>query len=129
MNIDRVNGVVVVGVDSNWKFLEDGSDPGPKWNTFNFDDRPWRAGRIPFAYGMIHAGTEVDYGTDENNKHITNYFRTVFDVSSTILAQVEVGTIELQYDDGVIVYINGEEVGRAGMVSVEFLFRNKLCYN
>lgn len=100
---------------SIWKFFENGTDPGDTWTSRSFDDRTWRSGKAPFAYGLTHAGTEVDYGS-QNNKHVTTYFRNIFYVNADVLAKVSVGTVELMYDDGVIIYINGQEIGRAGMV-------------
>ena len=41
-----------VGLETAWRYLADGSDPGAAWNTSTYDDRGWNTGR-----GMFYGGT------------------------------------------------------------------------
>ena len=55
----------------------------------------------------------MSYGPDPANKHITTYFRGTFTLSNPQAVTGLRG--ELMYDDGVVVYLNGSEIGRAAM--------------
>ena len=106
---------------SEWKYLDDGSEPDSTWKDADFDDSDWKTGLAPFGYpddeerplfGAVK--TRTDYGTDTNNRYITTYFRKTFDVSDpSILA--DKGSIRLGIDDGVVLYLNGQEIGRYNM--------------
>jgi len=43
-----------VGIDSGWRYLADGSDPGTAWDTPDFDDRQWSSGCGTFYGGTVN---------------------------------------------------------------------------
>lgn len=52
---------------------------------------------------------------------MTTYFRTIFSVTSEQLAALTIALVEVAYDDGLIVYVNEQEIGRANMVIISTL--------
>jgi hypothetical protein len=100
------NPISLIGPGAQWKYLDDGSDPGVAWRQPGYDDTLWKTGHTKFGYGTSEATTTVGYGPDPNNRHITTYFRTTF----TNLADLTDLRLDLMYDDGAIIWINGSEI-------------------
>ncbi|WP_425390463.1 T9SS type A sorting domain-containing protein [Ekhidna sp.] len=98
---------------ATWRYLDDGSNQGTAWQASGFDDTGWSSGNAELGYGDGDEATTVSFGGDANNKYTTTYFRTSFYVEdrsnfTKILANVK-------YDDGFVMYINGNEVLRDNM--------------
>lgn len=98
---------------SEWKYLDNGSDQGTAWRKPGFDDSQWKSGKARLGYGNDGEITKLDFGPDENNKHITTYFRRPLTLPDT-------GTFDfikllLSRDDGAVVYLNGTELLRSNM--------------
>lgn len=86
----------------------DADGPAPAdWTTSGFDDQAWAAGSG--VLGMA----EPDINTELTAGRITYYIRADFEVDAE--AANSDATIHLQRDDGAVVYINGQEVGRDNM--------------
>lgn len=98
-----------------WHYLDDGSSLDTvNWTATSFDDDNWAQGKAPLGYGDPME-TEISFGSDPDNKHITYYFRRDIDVTLANLPDsIELG---LRRDDGAIVYINGKEVMRDNLPS------------
>lgn len=119
------NTVVSMITDNSpgWEYLDDGSDQGsseivyghPNYDTSNWkhpDFSPpvaWETGTARLGYNA-NENTTVDFGPDGSNKYITTYFRKSFDLTDAALILSLL--IEIERDDGVIVYLNGHEVKR-----------------
>ena len=99
---------------SVWRYRDRGG-LATGWRARTYDDSSWATGRGPLGYGEDYLATTVSYGPDPANKHITTYFRKSFTLSDPGAVTVIRG--ELMYDDGVVVYLNGTEIGRAAMPS------------
>ena len=103
---------------STWNYLDSGADlGGTGWQNSSFNDSSWESGVAELGYGDGEA-TTIGFGSDADNKNITTYFRTTFDVaaddfSSNYLA----ATLHLLRDDGAVVYLNGTEITRSNMPS------------
>ncbi|MBL49807.1 MAG: hypothetical protein CMP28_12775 [Roseibacillus sp.] len=100
-----------------WKYLDDGSDQGVAWRNREFDDESWRSGPAELGYGDNDEATEVRFGPNEDNddndedeKYITTYFRKNFTVTDA--SQVAALTYRIKRDDGMVVYLNGNVIGR-----------------
>lgn len=106
---------IVFPRESNWKYLDNGSDQGTAWIAPAFDDASWASGDAELGYGDVQT-TVLSYGPDANNKYPTTYFRTSFTLSALPAANEEL-VMRLKRDDGAIVYINGVEVFRVNMPS------------
>ncbi|MDN5856014.1 MAG: hypothetical protein L0K86_24875 [Actinomycetia bacterium] len=104
------NNVLVDG-DTAWQYFDQGSVPGANWAQPGFDDSAWPSGQPQFGYGDGDETTTVSYGPRGNDRYITTYFRTTFDLAdpSTPLR------LGLLADDGAVVYVNGAEVARDNM--------------
>lgn len=96
---------------STWRYFDRGTEPGAGWLTAGFDDSAWASGLPQFGYGDGDETTVVSYGPDPNNKYITTYFRSSFDVP----VRPTSATLSLAADDGAVVYINGVVVARDNM--------------
>jgi len=106
---------VLVPKNSNWKYLDDGTDQGTAWKGSGFDDSGWASGNAELGYGDGDETTVISYGSDSNNKYITYYFRHEFNVSDPDATSYL--DLKLLRDDGAVVYINGTEVVRSNMPS------------
>ena len=116
---------VLIPAQANWKYLDDGSDPGTAWRQLAFNDAGWSNGVAELGYGDAADGypeaTVVRYGSDLNDKYITTYFRRTFNVTSAALYPTLV--MRVLRDDGVIVFLNGLEVFRDNMPAEPINFR------
>jgi hypothetical protein len=100
--------LVPVPRGSIWKYLDNGSNPGTAWRTPTFNDNSWAAGPAPLGYSDANGqwpATTNSYGPDPNNKYTTTYYRRTFTVANP--AQVTNLVVNIQRDDGAIVYLNG----------------------
>jgi hypothetical protein len=95
---------------STWKYLDDGSNQGTAWRDTTFDDSRWKSGNGEFGYGDGDEATVVEFGPNPNNRYITTYFRTTFEVGRLS----ELSNVQMQAfrDDGIAVYLNGVEIAR-----------------
>jgi hypothetical protein len=98
---------------SAWVYLDDGSDQGVAWRALDFDDSAWRLGSAKFGYGEGDESTVLNYGTDRQAKLATTYLRHHFQASS--VESLTALTLRSRYDDGLIVYLDGEEIARYNM--------------
>jgi hypothetical protein len=106
-------GETLVPAGATWKYLDDGSDQGTAWRDPGFDDSSWATGPAELGYGDGDEATEVSYGPDPEEKHISTYFRHAFTVDD---ASTYGGLrLRLLRDDGAVVYLNGTEVRRSNM--------------
>lgn len=100
------------GLGSFWSYLADGSDQGTAWRYLQFDDSNWAGGFGPLGYG------ESDQITTIPQSGLATYYfrRRIF------LAQVTDITATVDYDDGVVVYLNGVEVSTWCVVRATLFF-------
>lgn len=101
---------------SVWKYNDAGTAlDTTNWTSLSYDDSTWNFGQAKMGYGDGNERTTLDFGSDANNKYPTYYFRKEFTVEDT--ATLDSVTINLLRDDGAIVYLNGQEIGRSNMPS------------
>jgi len=109
----EVENIRLVSTNASWSYLDNGQDLVTDWQTPAFDDSDWQVGNGQLGYGDGDETTVISFGSDENDKYITSYFRkhfTVTDPDSVIRL-----TLRLLRDDGAVVYINGVEASRSNM--------------
>ncbi|MCP5519600.1 MAG: CotH kinase family protein [Verrucomicrobiales bacterium] len=99
-----------------WRYLDDGTDPGPGWRAADFDDSGWGKGASPLGYGDDDEATVVGYvdadpDADGVQKNATTYFRATFQLDDP--AAIDAAALEVVYDDAVIVHLNGVEILRS----------------
>jgi hypothetical protein len=103
----------VIPEGSIWKYLDNGSNQGGAWRNSGFDDSTWAEGPAILGYGESFINTTLSFGPNPARKFVTAYFRK--NVSLTETAAIQSATIRIKRDDGAIVYVNGNEVGRTSM--------------
>ncbi|MDA8606302.1 CotH kinase family protein [Flavobacteriales bacterium] len=106
--------VDIIPEGADWQYQDTGEDLGSAWCTLGFDASGWSSGTAELGYGDGDEVTEVSFGDDDQNKHITTYFRHAFDVDADLAESVN-GVIHLRRDDGAVVYLNGQELFRDNM--------------
>ncbi len=80
---------------------------GGNWKDNGFDYSSWQTGNAPFRYGDGAGGVEL---TDMMNNYTTIYLRSSFTCSNKgLISEV---SLEVDYDDGFILWINGVEALR-----------------
>lgn len=102
----------IVPLDSDWRYLDDGSNQGVAWRSPMYDDSNWLIGQAELGYGDGDENTQVSFGPDANNKHATTYFRYAIDAGGLPPVPFDALLLRLIRDDGIAVYINGMEVFR-----------------
>lgn len=100
----------LVPLGSDWKYLDNGSDQGAAWQAVGFEDSSWGVGSAELGYGDLDEATTVGFGGDPINKFTTTYFRHAFTVTDP--TQWSALQLSVQRDDGVAVYLNGQEIFR-----------------
>ncbi len=99
---------------SKWNYYKGNDHPSGgdlEWTELEFDDSDWLNGKSPFRYGDGSGGTLL---SDMPNQYTTVFFRKFF----TVPNPKDISELDLiiDYDDGFIVWINGEEVLNVGGV-------------
>jgi hypothetical protein len=99
---------------STWNYLDTGAYlDGTNWTSAVFDDSAWKTGLPEFGYGDRDETTQIEFGDDPFEKHITTYFRAAIDVADA--PRVQKLAASIKHDDGAIVYLNGTEVYRGNL--------------
>ncbi|MDH4203529.1 MAG: lamin tail domain-containing protein [Phycisphaerae bacterium] len=101
---------LVTMASSEWKYLYDGSDQGTAWRTYGFDDSLWGFGPGQLGFGDGDETTDIGPKVDGRR---TAYFRHKFNGSN--VSELTAITITVLHDDGAVVYINDQEIGRINM--------------
>ena len=106
---------VLMNYSDIWKYLDNGSDQGTAWQAPGFNDASWSSGPGELGYGDGDEATLVSFGSDENNKYVTTYFRKTFNLVNP--SQYNNIIMNVVRDDGIVIYVNGVEVARDNMAA------------
>ncbi|MBN1674707.1 MAG: chitobiase/beta-hexosaminidase C-terminal domain-containing protein, partial [Kiritimatiellae bacterium] len=101
-------GEVLVARATTWRYRKgtvEASDPRDAWRASDFDDSQWSKGTGAFGYGSGSFGTALP---DMQNQYSTLFLRRTFTVTS--LPEAVRLRAAVDYDDGFILWINGERV-------------------
>lgn len=98
---------------SVWAYRDNDQSEVKGWSSNGFDDSGWPTGAGPLGYGDDFIVTEIGYGGDSNNKAVTSYYRSTFEMKDS--ANVVSAAVQLMCDDGAIVYLNGVEIVRSNI--------------
>ncbi len=110
--VNVISKAQLIDFGSNWKYYDNEQEPpddaqGDAWIDTAFDDNSWLEGNAQLGYG------DNDESTLINGNTYTAYFRKSFDVADP--SAYENIKLDLIYDDGAVVYLNGTEVWRIEM--------------
>ena len=110
--------------DAGWRYCKGMTAPTNTWNTKDFDDSQWAAGRMPFGYGNGAAGTVLN---DMRANYSTVYLRYNF----TNWDAIAITSLELSAESGsaFIVWINGVEAWKSAGVPAIPLRETKTLAN
>ena len=114
---------VIVDEMSPWRYLDDGSDQSSAWRGDGFNDLFWKTGQSELGYGDFDEFTEIDFGPDPNNKHITTYFRKAVGVADP--SDFDLMRLRTKLDDGGVVYLNGQEIFRTNLPDGEINYQTR----
>ncbi len=95
---------------------------GPGWMDLEFDASHWKSGDQPFGFG--HSDLETDLRSDMRRITPSLYLRKTFTVSAEDARRGEPLRFDAKFDDGIVVYVNGVEVGRGNLGA-----RNGIVYH
>jgi lysophospholipase L1-like esterase len=113
---------VLVNGGATWKFNDTGQDLGTNWTQSAYDDGGWSNGIARLGYGDPATATTVSYGPQASNKFVTTYFRRSFIVPGN--AALTNLNFRVARADGVIVWLNGQEIYRTNLPAGAITFTN-----
>jgi len=108
----------LIHFNSEWKYYDEEAEPLDdgmwEWIDTTYNDNMWSCGIGQLGYG------ESDQATTLNSNSLTCYFRKNFEISNTSLySHLD---LNLLYDDGAVVYLNGNEIWSVNMPSPPFTY-------
>jgi hypothetical protein len=110
LSADDPANPVLVAAGSNWDYWFKTEAPAAGWKGVDFDEAGWSNGVAPLGWGHSNLGTAL---TAEGTRPIVSYYRSGFDVADA--SKVEKVTLTTRADDGIVVYVNGQEVLRRNL--------------
>ena len=99
--IDHWESVVLPG--DQWNYLVPTSQPSSSWNQLDFNSSSWNTGNSGFGYG------DSDDETNISNT-MSVYIRKTFTIINA--SDIDAIILDLDYDDGFVAYLNGQEIAR-----------------
>ena len=99
--IDHWESVVLPG--DSWQYITPNSQPSANWNQLGYNASSWSTGPSGFGYG------DDDDATIVQNTMSVYIRRAFYIVDASAIASV---ILDMDYDDGFIAYVNGQEVAR-----------------
>lgn len=99
-----------------WRYNENGTDLGTGWRATGYLDTSWSSGRALFYHGNAPTKMPIPVQTTltfKSPEQWTYYFRSHFNYSGSLNDLTL--TLTQIIDDGIVVYLNGNEVYRKNM--------------
>ncbi len=102
---------VLVAPGSTWSYYYDATNPASGWKQSGYDTTGWSSGAAPIGYGTTDVATQLT--TTDTPKPVTSYYRDAISVPD--VSKLGDVTITTRADDGIVVYVNGDEVLRSNI--------------
>jgi hypothetical protein len=106
---------ILIPEGSSWKYFKGTAEPSATtgaWRQLSFNDATWLTGTAPIGYGETFITTVL---SDMQGHYTGIYMRKTFDVSNR--ASLDQLRLELRYDDGILVWLNGKLIYQDNMPS------------
>lgn len=100
---------ILIARFSCWRYWDLADIPGPRWMDYGFDDSAWKTGKAELGYGDSQT-TTLSFGSISDQKRTTSYYRQPFSVTN--IGGLAALFVRVWRDDGVALYLNGQEVMR-----------------
>ena len=105
----------VLANGSPWRWKYDNAALAAGWNASSYDASTWGQGNAPLGFGASSVITNIDTFASTTDRPRAAYFRSTFTVANpSRVSQLLIDTVA---NDGIVVYVNGTEVGRTNMPS------------
>lgn len=112
VSLAQAEDIRLIHLGEQWRFLKASEEPPGAWLQPGFDDSSWVLGSSGFSSFGNYNG-EVTTFPDYGSTYKTVYFRREFVVQDpTNIAEL---LLRIDYDDGFVAYLNGQEVARRGV--------------
>jgi hypothetical protein len=106
-------GQSLIMTNSSWRYWDRGSLPATNWNQLAYSDTGWSLGGAKFGFGDAGMVTTQSFGGNPSAKYSAYYYRQPFVVSQA--ASITQLLFSVLRDDGVAVYLNGQQVIRSNL--------------
>lgn len=101
---------MVVAASDTWHYFPGNSEPPVNWTNTGFNESSWLSGPGGFGFGDGDDGTTI-------SPVISVYLRTTFTVVD--ISNISWAILDMDYDDGFVAYLNGHEISRSNVGTVE----------
>ncbi len=130
LRVDGTPPTSLVTNSTSWKYFAGAAEPSGglidygimsgvpqtvKWATLGYNDSSWPTADGPFGFDCSvppHYSLGVNLSNQMYNVAVSIYTRTLFSASAAEAASSQPLRLEIDYDDALIVYLNGREVAR-----------------
>lgn len=92
----------------SWRYYVGTSNPPANWATLDFNATVWPSGPGGFGYG------DGDDATTLPSNTLSVYYRRIIQVADP--SKIARAILSMDYDDGFIAYLNGQEIARSSNV-------------
>jgi hypothetical protein len=107
-NSQAQSAAVLIAKKSLWKYEASGTDLGAAWKEAGFNDGNWPSGNGILGFGENYINTALPAG------YMTYYFRKPFTLAVAPALMTHL-TLMVNYDDGFVAYLNGQEIARRAL--------------
>lgn len=105
---------------SEWRYMDSGIEPSPKWNQPSYDDSDWKKGKGIFSYGYDHPIEGNTALTDYKEMSFPEatpsayYFRRTIKVNNLLVLKDVY--LKMRVDDAAVIWVNGVEIARSPLL-------------
>jgi len=97
---------------SGWKYDASRVEPSGNWKDIGYDDSTWKDASTEVGFGDGDENTTLTASEQgpEDDRTNTVYFRKIFQLTEA--SAISEMLVQLNADDGAVIYLNGDEVDR-----------------
>lgn len=112
-----IQAAELIAPETEWRYFKgvtEASEPDTTaWRPVSFDDSTWLTGATPFFYELSSGYTGNTDLADMPGSYVCVFLRRAFNLAN--VDEVETLILDVQTDDGCLVWLNGEEIARLDM--------------